>query len=602
MALLSTLRETLSLLPALVKTNKSLGLPGTHQSCLGLEVERRAHRLADNSAMVFEGRELTWGEFNRLANRYAHALRRQGVKKGRVVSVMMENRPEFLALIVGLNKLGAVAALLNTNLTGKPLAHCIDVAKSHKVVVGHECSHAVEPLCGASALEPGRDFLWLADLEGESAPDWAMDLTALASKAPVENPSSTEQNTFADPAFYIYTSGTTGLPKAAIMSNRRFMLGAQTSAIVGLKCHRFDRLYLCLPLYHATGLMLGFGAACISGASVFLRRRFSASNFLREVREHDVTCFIYIGELCRYLLHQREQSDDWNTSLTKALGNGLRPDVWMEFKKRFGISRVIEFYGASESNIAFMNVFNKDCTVGTTSMEVALVRYSVDDDEIIRNASGLCEAVSKGEPGLLLGKITEKTAFEGYTDAQATESKILRNVFKEGDAWFNTGDMLKTVPVGFALGKAHYQFVDRVGDTFRWKSENVSTNEVGELLNAHPQFAMCNVYGVEVPGADGRAGMAAVALHESETTLDISRFSQYVVDNLPRYAQPVFVRLLPKMDTTGTFKLVKTDLRKEAYDLSVVSDPVYVLKPGAKEYELLDRDFAEQIKRGEAGY
>ncbi len=602
MAFLTTLRETFGVLPAVIKTTKNLSMPATHRASLGLAVEQRAHREADNSAIVFEGRELNWGEFNALANRYAYALRRHGVKKGRVVSVMMENRPEFLALLVGLNKLGAVAALLNVHLTGKSLAHCIDVAESDKVVVGQECEDAIEPLCGASALEPGRDYLWLADGDADSAPDWALDLTALSKKAKADNPSSTEQNSFGDPAFYLYTSGTTGFPKAAIMSNRRFMIGAQSSAALGLQCNRFDRIYLCLPLYHATGFMLGFGAACVSGASVFLRRRFSASHFLQEVREHDVTCFVYIGELCRYLLHQPAHKDDWNTPLRKVLGNGLRPDVWMDFKKRFGISRVMEFYGSSEGNVAFMNVFNKDCTVGTTSVEVALVRYDVDEDEILRNAKGFCEQVDDGEPGLLLGKITPKTVFEGYTDAEATESKILRNVFKDGDAWFNTGDMLKTVAVGFALGKKHYQFVDRVGDTFRWKSENVSTNEVGELLNAYPQCALCNVYGVAVPGADGRAGMAAVALREGETTLDTLRFSRHVNEQLPKYAQPVFVRLLTTMDTTGTHKLLKTELRKQAYDLSVVSDPIYVLKPGASEYELLDRDFAELIKRGEAGY
>lgn len=335
---------------------------------------------------------------------------------------------------------------------------------------------------------------------------------------------------------------------------------------------------------------------------MFIRRRFSGSNFLREVREHHATCFIYIGELCRYLLNVPAQPDDHNTPLTRMMGNGLRPDVWHEFKSRFGLERIAEFYGSSEGNVAFVNMLNKDCTVGTTSVPIALVKYDVHADEIVLDEKGLCIRVADGDPGLLLGKITKNTTFDGYTSKEDTEKKVLRDIFEIGDTWFNTGDLMKTVDVGFSLGLPHFQFVDRVGDTFRWKSENVSTNEVGEVINAHAQIDFCNVYGVEIPKADGRAGMASMVLTEGLDTLDIESFSNYVNSHLPAYARPVFLRIQSELDTTGTFKMLKGELRKEAYDLDQVSDTIFVLKPRSDTYVRLEEDFAAILKAGDAGY
>jgi citronellyl-CoA synthetase len=263
---------------------------------------------------------------------------------------------------------------------------------------------------------------------------------------------------------------------------------------------------------------------------------------------------------------------------------------------------VAEFYGASEGNVAFANLMNKDCTVGMTSAEVALVEYDVDNDEIVRDAQARCVQVVPGEPGLLLGKITEDTVFEGYTDKQATEKKIIRDVFLEGDAWFNSGDLMSTVDVGFSLGYPHYQFVDRVGDTFRWKSENVSTNEVGEILNGFEQIKFCNVYGVEIAGADGRAGMAAITLVDGLEAFDVAAFSRYIRAQLPAYAIPVFLRVQSEIDVTGTFKMVKGELRKQAYKLSLFTDPVYVLLPGQTDYQWLDEDILATIEAAQAGF
>jgi citronellyl-CoA synthetase len=335
---------------------------------------------------------------------------------------------------------------------------------------------------------------------------------------------------------------------------------------------------------------------------MFVRRKFSASNFLKETREYGTTCFVYIGELCRYLVNQPAQPNDADNPLERIVGNGLRPDIWLDFKKRFGIKRITEFYGASEGNVAFMNLLNKDRTVGMTASKIALVKYDVDADEIIRDAAGRCVPVAEGEPGLLLAEINETQVFEGYTNADATQKKIVHGVVNDGDGWFNSGDLIRQVDVGFTVGQKHYQFVDRVGDTFRWRSENVSTNEVGEIINQHPQVQFCNVYGVSIPNADGRAGMAAITLKTGLKQLDIADFSAYVARELPSYARPVFIRIQPEMEVTGTFKLMKGDLRRDGYDLAAVSEPVFVMKPGQAAYEQLDQQFLSKIRAGMAGY
>ena len=284
------------------------------------------------------------------------------------------------------------------------------------------------------------------------------------------------------------------------------------------------------------------------------------------------------------------------------IGNGMRPDVWMDFKKRYGVKVVTEFYGASEGNVSFANLFNKDCTVGMTSSVVKLVEYDVDADEIVRDENGYCVPVAEGEPGLLLGQINESARFDGYTDKEASEKKIVRDAFEPGDAWFNTGDLLKTVDVGYTLNYAHYQFVDRIGDTFRWKSENVSTNEVGEIINGFEQVKFCNVYGVEIPGTDGRAGMASLTLNEGVEQLDIDAFAQFAQKELASYAVPVFIRVQPEIDVTGTFKMVKGDLRKEAYNIDQIEDPVFVMKPGDSGYTPLDESYLAELRGGTAGF
>ena len=595
--------SVLSEMPTLLKLKKGMvPRPASVADCFGARVEANALKFGQRSAIVFEGQEVNWSEFNALANRYAHYLKSQGVQRGDTVSVIMENRIEFLALLVGVNKIGVTAGLINTNLTGKPLVHCITVTHSKKCIFGSEVSGALNEVKDELGLTEGEDYFEMPDGGLDATTNWAKNLAEGAAAASSENPEETSLITLGEVALYIFTSGTTGLPKAAVLSNRRYLTSADMAAMAGFKCTEQDRMYICLPLYHGTGLMVGAGAAMVSGASMFIRRKFSASNFLPEVREHGCTLLVYIGELCRYLSNTEAQAGDDKNPLRSMMGNGMRPDVWLGFKKRFGISRVAEFYGASEGNVAFANLMNRDCTVGMTSAEVALVEYDVDNDEIVRDAAGRCVLVKAGEPGLLLGKITEDTVFEGYTDPEATEKKIVRSALETDDAWFNSGDLMRTVDVGFTLGYPHYQFVDRVGDTFRWKSENVSTNEVGEIINGFGQIKFCNVYGVEIPGTDGRAGMAAVTLQDGVAELDVDAFSTFLRSELPAYAVPLFVRIQPDIDVTGTFKMVKGDLRKQAYDIRSFDDTVYALLPGSDRYAAFDLAMLEKIEAREAGF
>lgn len=596
---------TLGQIPALLKLKKGMTPRSADVAdCFGARVEKNAMQFGSQSAVVCEGKEVNWQQFNALANQYADALKAQGLVREDRVCVMLENRIEFLALLVGLNKLGVTAGLLNTNLTGRSLTHCINVVEAKKCIFGGECVAAVEEVQDELALASGSDFLFISDAPNHDAPcpNWALDLDALQAQASDQNPSETGLNTLGQTALYIYTSGTTGLPKAAVMSNRRYLMSADMSGTAGLKTKPGNRIYLCLPLYHATGLVLGVGSSLSTGASMYVRRRFSASAFRSDIRDNHCTHMVYIGELCRYLTNIPAESDDANIPLHSIMGNGMRPDIWMSFKHRYGIQRVCEIYGASEGNVAFANLMNKDLTVGMTSAEVALVQYDVDQDEIIRDANGRCVEVSPGEPGLLLGKITPDTVFEGYTDDQATEGKILRNALSEGDAWFNTGDLMRVVDVGYTLGYDHYQFVDRVGDTFRWKSENVSTNEVGEIINGFDQIKFCNVYGVAIPGADGRAGMASLTLNEGVESLDLERFSAFVREALPSYAVPVFLRLDEDIDVTGTFKMLKGDLRKQGYDIAQIPGPVYVMKNGETSYSPLQADYVDALNSASAGF
>jgi citronellyl-CoA synthetase len=574
------------------------------KASMGLLFQQTAARYPNKSAIIFEGRELNWGQFNALVNQFAHLLKKQGVKRGDTVALLMENRIEMLASVLALAKLGATTGLINTSLTGKPLIHCISITKSVKCLIGAELLNSIVEVKDELELTD-KDYLWVQDQgfnNGQAtAPDWTFDFMAGLDAMPTDNLPETAEILAGEKACYIFTSGTTGLPKAAVIYHRRYLSAAAPYCKAGFRAKSTDRMYVCLPLYHITGLGPGIGSCLVSGASIFLRRRFSASQFWPEVQQHQTNLFVYVGELCRYLSMQPECPEEKNNPIETMLGNGLRPDVWDQFRSRFKVNRISEIYGSSEGNATFINVLNKDRTIGTSSANLLLIQYDVNADEMVRDDQGNLVETEQGEPGLLLAEIDKKYLFDGYENKQASEGKILRDVVKPGDSWFNTGDLVRQIDVGFAMGLPHYQFVDRVGDTYRWRAENVSTNEVGEILNVNEQVEMANVFGVEVPGTEGKAGMAALTLKPG-ASFDAASFSVFVERELPAFARPVFIRLQQQADTTVTFKLFKGKLRKEAYHLDQVDEPIYVLKPRSNNYELMDEAFYQQLVGGNAGY
>ena len=574
--------------------------PDDHAS-LAHSFQDTTEKFSDRPFLYFEDETWTYAQINKSANSLARYLVSTGVKHGDRVVMFMENRPSFVISLLALNKIGAIAVLINTSLTGDPLVHCINSSDSIKCIVGAERAKPLEDVLHQINITKQEDLLWVEDTSSYSLPEWAIDLKANIDSSQNENLEETNSVKAKDVACFIFTSGTTGVPKAAICPNQKLMAASINIKMAGYRIDETDCMHNSLPLYHSTSLMLGLCAVIQAGASTFIKRKFSASSFWEEVQKHNTTALVYIGELCRYLANQDSTQAELNNPLKVMVGNGLRPDVWDTFKDRFGVNRIVEIYGASEGNALFMNLLNKDKTIGMTSADVVLIEYDVAEDEILKSDDGFCRKIINHDPGLLIIRIGPNAVFNGYTDAQATEKKILRDVFEEGDAWFNTGDLIRTVDVGYSLGKTHYQFVDRVGDTFRWKSENVSTNEVGEILNGFKDVNMSNVYGVKIPGCEGRAGMAAFSL-DDVNSFDWDGFSDYVESSLPKYARPLFIRIIQEMDTTGTFKLKKNDLRNEAFDVSKVTDAVYCLKPNSSNYEVLDNGWLQTINSEKAGY
>ncbi len=570
-------------------------------SSLAHTFQNTVNKFGSRKFMYFEDETYTYSETNEAANVLAHRLIKDGVCHGDRVVLFMENRPNYVISILALNKIGAIGVLINTSLNGRPLIHCINSSDSKKCIVGAELSSSLEGVLDDINIKNKSDIYWVEDGEKYSCPEWAINLKPLLDKSKIANLIETDKVTAKDTAFYIFTSGTTGVPKAALFPNTKIVAASTNITRGGYRMNQNDCMYNCLPLYHSTGLMLGLCACIHVGAATFIRRKFSASSFWKEAKKFNTTAFVYVGELCRYLSFQEPCEDEKTNPISKMVGNGLRPDLWDCFRNRFGVERICEIYGASEGNGMFMNLLNKDETIGMTNVDLALLEYDIAEDKLVKDKNDKYIEVKEHEPGLALVKIGPNAVYNGYTDKKASEEKVITDVFEEGDRWFNTGDLIKTMDVGFSLGRKHYQFVDRVGDTFRWKSENVSTNEVAEILNSFNQVNMANVYGVKVPKSEGRAGM--VAFNCSIDKFDWEKFSAFVSQKLPSYAQPVFVRIIEELETTGTFKLKKNDLREEAYHLDKTKgDQVFVKKPGESLYVQLDDNYYQKIESGEAGF
>jgi fatty-acyl-CoA synthase len=596
MSMLAKIRREIQTFAVLARTARRMARvkPDGHDTVADA-FERIVDANGDKAAIVFEGRTMTYRDLERAANRVAHWARARGLHHGRCAALFMENRPDYLATWLGLTKTGAHVALINTNLTGAPLVHALTVAEPALAVVGVELEAAYETARKNLAFELPAWTLGGADVAGK--------LDASLSAAPTERPPRDWRNGVKtrDKLFYIYTSGTTGNPKAANFSHLRFLsVGSAYTEIASVRSG--DRVYCALPLYHTAGGVIAVSMALLNGATLVLRRKFSASEFWHDCRVHGVTIVQYIGELCRYLLNRPEGTEDRAHSVRCAVGNGLRPDIWGAFRDRFGIRDIREFYGATEGSFALINLDNKVGAVGRvppwlkSMFPVELIRYDVETETHPRGADGRCIVCKPGEPGEAIGRISTDprqplAQFEGYTDASESGKKVLHDVFAKGDTWYRTGDLLSRDLEGY------YYFVDRIGDTFRWKGENVSTSEVAEVLSICPGIREANVYGVKLPGADGRAGMAALVADESLSLVDLYT---HVSRHLAAYARPLFVRVRSELETTGTFKHRKVDLVREGFDPGAIPDPLYFRDDARGGYVPLDQRLYGEIVAGRA--
>jgi fatty-acyl-CoA synthase len=549
-------------------------------------------RTPDRLALISKTQSFTYEVLSERINRYARWAMINGVGAGDTVCLLMPNGPEYLAAWLGITKVGGVVALINTQLVGTSLAHCINVAHARHVIVAASLADVLR--AAAPHLDPLPKFFVHGGEDGAARIDTLLDELdggPLVTGAP-------RQVTINDRALLIYTSGTTGLPKAASVSHRRIMnWGGWFAGLMNAEPE--DRMYNCLPNYHSVGGIVAPCSMLMAGASVVLADKFSARGFWNDIVRFDCTLLQYIGELCRYLLTVPKSDSDRQHRLRMACGNGLRADVWETFQQRFAIPHILEFYAATEGNFSLFNVEGKPGAIGRIPpflahrLPVAIVRFDVDRNVPLRSQDGRCIPCARGETGEAIGRIKTATKtgglFEGYNDVGETEKKILRDVFESGDTWFRTGDLMKLDESGY------FYFVDRIGDTFRWKGENVAASEIAEVIANCSGIVDVSVYGVAIPGADGRAGMAALVVDDG---FDLKDLALHLTSRLPAYACPVFIRICETLNFTETFKQKKQGLVLEGFNPHHVKGPLFFRDVMTGRYIDLDENTYAGILEG----
>lgn len=556
----------------------------------------QAQRIPDKPFIIYDGTVFTYRDLELRSNKLANVfLQHTGLNKGDCVALLMGNEPDFVSCWFGLAKVGCSVAFLNINIKSKSLLHCFDCCGAKTLIIGSDLLDSLDGIL--PILLQNNIQVWTMKSHSEHPQVLTLqDKMAAASDQPVPAVLRATSS-LKTPTLYIFTSGTTGLPKAAVITHLQSLKAAGGFWAFGAT--ESDVIYIPLPLYHSAASLIGIGGTIELGATCVLKKKFSASQFWTDCKKYDVTIFQYIGELCRYLCNQPKTELDQAHRVRMGVGNGLRQDVWREFLSRFGNIKMCEVYGSTEGNLCFMNHIGRIGVVGRSNFfyrllfKYDLVKYDMAKDEPVKNQHGFCQPVKKGETGLLLAKVSSLSPFFGYAGSkQLTEKKLMRDVFVKGDTYFNTGDLMAEDQDGFIC------FRDRVGDTFRWKGENVATTEVSEILGLVDFIQEVNVYGVEVPGHEGRAGMAALIVWPG-LSFDGKKLFEHTVKDLPAYARPLFVRLLEVMEMTSTFKQQKFQLVQSGFNPSTISDPLYVLDNQQKSYIPLTQQIYQSIICGE---
>jgi citronellyl-CoA synthetase len=556
---------------------------------LGKCLERNAIKFANNKALLYEDEEYTYKELNEWINRYSNFFLSLGVEKGEIINVFVENRPHLMFIMAAMSKIGTIGSLINTRQRATTLKHSLKLNPVRYYIIGEELLEPFEDIKEELELTSNNKLFFLVDKGKVEIPKGYIDLKGEIKNQNIENPPTTTDILGKETYVFIFTSGTTGLPKAAHIRNVHTVGSMLGWGKMALNMQPDDIYYISLPIYHSNALHLGWASAIVNGSAVALARRFSVSNFWKDIRKFKATCFNYIGEICRYLFNQPPDPDDRKHTVYKIAGNGLRPEMWKEFKKRFGIREVYEHYGMTEMQGMFCNYFNLDCTIGICLNDYVLAKYDIDKDEPIRGEDGFLQVADEGEAGLFLMKIRDPYTFAGYTSRSASKQKIIENAFEEGDMWLYSGDMIRSI------GYGHAQFVDRLGDTFRWKGENVSTSEVEDVISSLEEIEHSSVFGVLIPDTEGRAGMVSIISKKDHNKFDFDVFVKIVDENLPKYAIPLFVRFLSELSTTDTHKIPKSDMKKVGFNIRKTNDPIFVLLPGKSDYVPLTEEIYSDI-------
>jgi acyl-CoA synthetase (AMP-forming)/AMP-acid ligase II len=558
---------------------------------IGTSIEELAKNIPSKNALLYQDSSWTWKEFNEESNLIANHFLNSGLEPGNTVALMLENSPEYLFYTTAINKLQGISALINFNLRKQALIHSFQLVEPRWIIVDGDSlpyfSEIVEDL----------DFpienIYVINNHKENSQEFN-DLQTITKNLSRNNPDTTCNSILRQTALYIYTSGTTGLPKACVMENFKLFTQGNFLGIAFARADINDIVYIPTPLYHNLAIGVAWPAVFRTGAGLAIRKRFSASEYWRDIHKFQATYSIYVGEIPRYLLNQPPSEYEKNHTLKKMLGLGLRKEIWEKFQSRFQIEHLYEFYGLTEGHRSLINLEEIPGMIGRLSQAgLVLVKVNPETGKFYRNERGYCVKCKPGDIGMVLLKIDKGTFFKGYKDQNKTEDKFIQDVFIKNDTYFNTNDML------MLHDDLWVSFADRFGDTYRWKGENVSTLEIESILNSYPSIYMSAVYGVSIPNTEGRAGMAAINLKPS-LKFEIADFSQFILDVLPSYSIPVFIRICEDdLEITGPYKIKKTNLRREAYDIELISDNIFLWNQQDRKYIFLNNDIYHELINGQ---
>lgn len=564
---------------------------------LGAELEARASERGDHPAIIYGDQIITYGEFNRQANLRANFFAGQGFKKGDVIALLMNNRPEYLYSVAGLSKLGVVVALLNTGIRGEVLTHGINLVEARALIVGGEYRPLFDGIADRLRLRaPGKVYLQ----DGPETPTAPYeDLLAGLQAVGDENPLTTGEISSRDVLAIIYTSGVHGPRKAVpVLQQRWLAVGHKAAAFCHMQADTIQ--YMCLPLYLNSGFNACLAGMMVTGSTMVLKDRFSVQHFWEEIDCYRANYFVGVGEMCRYLYSQPELSDDKNHTLETVICNGMWGKLMEPFRQRFALKHVIEIYGTSEGVGSLINHEEIPNMCGNLTLggmrQGEVARCNSLDGQIQRDQEGRVIPCKPGEVGTLLCKISDLEPYAGYVnESEATESRVVRDAFAPGDAYFNTLDLME-------LHAGDYiSFVDRLGDTYRWKGITVSAHQVADVIVKFMGAVEDAVaFGVKIPTLEGRCGMVVLRLIPEEK-MNWKKFLQYVNSRMPEHARPIFIRLVED-EGTEPLEELKTHLKNEGYDPRQIKDMILYLDPEKEAYLPLTGERYDEIISGKVRF